>query len=159
MRPLFTQRGINEMAATVEAARRALLDDAGLRKPGEALTPYLRRIALPLPAESRANYLARINGYLALLEQSAAATKTARALPALRDGSAANMAEWKRTVGALQYLPARLQKTERAWNMTHYLVSNLDSAPSVPSTHFDREMEQTVQIVIAANEGLRDVKP
>ena len=68
--PVFTQRGINEMAAAVEAARRGLLDDAGLRKPGEAVTPYLRRIARPLLTESRANYLARINGYLALLEQS-----------------------------------------------------------------------------------------
>jgi hypothetical protein len=159
LRPAFTQRSINEMAAAVEATRLALIDDAALRKPGEAITPYVRRIALPLPAETKAKYFARINGYLALLEQSAQATKAGRALPAIRDNSAANTAEWKRTVGALQYLPARLQKTERAWGSTQRMFDIASSAPSARLSRFDLELEQTVQIVIAASDGLRDVKP
>lgn len=138
-RPAFTQRDINEMGASVETARLALFDDVGLRRPGEAVTPYLRRIALPLPAETKAKYVARINGYLALLERSAQATKLVRVLPALHDKSMANTAEWKRTVGALQYLPARLQKTEQAWDSTQRMFAIASSAPSPRLERFDLE--------------------
>ena len=43
----FTQRRINEVAAALERARRALLEDTRLRRPGERLPDYLHRIAAP----------------------------------------------------------------------------------------------------------------
>ncbi len=156
----LSQRGINEMAASVEQARRTLLDDAHLRRPGEDLSAYLRRVALPLPAETKPQYFTRVGAYVTALEQSAGGTRTGRRMPALRDADAFNQEQWTRAVRALQILPARVLKTQAAWRRVQ--ASYDPAAPDGlqgAQMQFAAQMEQTVQVVIASDDALHNAKP
>ena len=153
------QRDINEMAAGVEQARLSLLDDTRLRRPGEDLGAYLRRIASPLPGEPKNRYFARINGYLSVLAQSADATKRGRRMPPLRDTSAYNQAQWEHAVRALQILPARLSKTQGVWRALQINSHAARNTPAPLLFGFDTQLQQTVQVVIAADDALHNARP
>lgn len=156
------QRDINEMAAGVEQARLTLLEDAHLRRPGEDLGAYLRRIASPLPGEANRLYIARINGYLSVLAQSADATKRGRRMPPLRDTSAYNQAQWEHAVRALQILPARVSKTQVAWRRVLNAPSSIGLSglpPIIEEMPLRAQLEQTAQVVIAADDALHNARP
>lgn len=159
----LTQRDINVMAAGVENARSALIDNAGLRHPGEDLNIYLRRIALPLQGETPTHYKTRIGRYLNLLARSVEATQPGQRLPALRDTDAPNRALWQRTVHALQLFPARVAHTKAAWEQAQRMVSQRAKphAKTVPvaSNSFASELAQTVSLLIAIDDNLRDARP
>ncbi len=158
-----TQRSINEMAAGVEQARRTLLDDTHLRRPGEDLSAYLRRIALPLAAETKQQYVGRVGAYVAALAQSVDATRAGRRMPVLRDTDAFNQEQWTRAVRALQILPARVFKTQAAWKRVQagYDVhgSSASNVPLITQTQLAVQLEQTVQVVIASDDALHNAKP
>lgn len=158
----ITQRDINVMAASVEDARAALIDNTGLRHPGEDLNVYLRRIAHPLPGETPQVYKTRIQRYLDLLARSANAAQWGQRLPALRDSSPTNRALWERTTRALQLFPARVAHTRTAWQRA--LTQNHSAPANGVSekerlTFFDAELAQTVSLLIAIDDGLRDAIP
>ena len=168
----ITQRDINVMAASVEDARAALIDNAGLRQPGEDLNRYLRRIALPLPGETPAVYQTRIRRYLDLLTRSVDATRPHKRLPVLRDTDPANRAVWEHTMRDLQQFPARVAHTRAAWQRAQHAAkvsSSIGSAKaesakssanqSVLAARFDSELAQTVSLLIAIDDGLRDARP
>lgn len=159
----MSQRGINEMAASVEQARRILLDDAHLRRPGEDLSAYLRRVALPLAAETKQQYFARMGAYVAALGESADATRAGRRMPILRDTGAFNQEQWTRAVRAMQILPARVLKTQAAWRRVQagYDVhgSSASNAPLITQMQLSAQIEQTVQVIIASDDALHNVKP
>ena len=159
---LLTQRDINVMAANIEDARTALIDNAGLRHPGEDLHLYLRRIARPLQGETSNAYTTRIQRYLDLLARSAQTTQPGQHLPALRDNSPANRALWERTTRALQLFPARVVHTQTAWQraliLNHSTPVNGTIGKAKPIS-FDAELAQTVGLLIAIDDGLRDAKP
>jgi len=159
----ITQRAINEVAAPVEMARRALLEEAGLRRPGEGLSVYVRRIALPLSGESNATYKKRIARYLTLLADSAKVALMLSAVPALHDTSAANKAQWDHLVHVLPILQGRVHKTEVAWQQAlknaQRLTATAKEEVSAKNAHFDTELEETMQVVLAASNTLRDARP
>ncbi len=154
----LTQRDINVMAAGVEDARSALIDNAGLRHPGEDLNIYLRRIALPLQGETPTHYKTRIERYLNLLARSVEATQPGQRLPALRDTDAPNRALWQRTVHALQLFPARVAHTKAAWEHTQY-AAKTKAKSGAQASSFDVELAQTVSLLIAIDDNLRDARP
>ena len=156
-RSVTTQRAINELAAPVELARRVMLEEAGLRQPNEGLSVYVRRIALPLSSESIAAYKRRITHYLYLLTRSAQAVLPVHTVLALRDTSAANRAQWNHLLQVLPILPARIHKTEAAWQRAQKGTQPLEVR--VKHTHFDTELEETMQVILAASNGLRDARP
>ncbi len=166
----ITQRDINVMAASIEDARSALIDNAGLRQPGEDLNRYLRRIALPLPGETPTNYKTRVKRYLELLTGSVEATRFHRRLPLLRDTGSANRALWEHMMRDLQQFPARVAHTQAAWQRVQHVSKASPSAvstknakvsanQSVIAAHFDSELAQTVSLLIAIDDGLRDARP
>ena len=166
----ITQRDINVIAASLEDARSALIDNAGLRQPGENLNRYLRRIALPLSGETPTNYQTRIGRYLDLLTSSVDATRSHTRLPVLRHTDPANRALWEHTIRDLQQFPARVAHTRTAWQRVQHAFkasSSLKNAKnihagsnqSVIAAHFDSELAQTVSLLIAIDDGLRDARP
>lgn len=156
-RSVTTQRAINEVAAPVELARRVLLEEAGLRQPNEGLSDYVRRVALPLSGESSTAYKRRIAHYLTLLARSAQAALPVHTVPALRDTSAANRAQWEHLLQVLPILPARVHKTEAAWQQAQKGAQPLEVR--VKHAHFDTELEETMQVILAASNSLRDARP
>lgn len=159
----ITQRDINIMAASVEDARSALIDNAGLRQTGEDLNVYLRRIALPLQGETPTNYKTRIRRYLDLLSRSVEAARSRNHLPILRDAGPANRALWERTIRALQQFPGRVAHTQAAWQQVEHAskvsTNRVSTNKNVNAAHFDAELAQTVSLLIAIDDGLRDARP
>lgn len=152
-----TQRRINEVAAAVEQVRRTMLDETGLRKPGESLSEYIRRIALPLSSETARLYRQRIDHYLALIDAATQALNTEwfAHRPALRDTSEANQTLWKRLIRTQGFLSARVVKTRRAW---HPQSTNQKFDQKI-DPKFDQELDATFQLVITASDTLRDLRP
>ena len=145
----LSQRQINEYAAPLENARRMLIETPHLRGPNELLPAYLSRLLAVQAGETSAQRTARINGYLAALVQAANATKPLRRIPALCDANADNKRIWKETTQALAILPARVAKLQVAWRREQQ---------GVPS-HLSAEFQQTLYVLIAAQNGLRDARP
>jgi hypothetical protein len=148
----ITQHRINELAAALETARLNLIENTGLRRPGESLAAYLDRVVMPLPGESRPAYQARCAGYLTALAHAAAATASARRMPRLRDSSPANHQRWERATDALSYLPTHLDRLRAAWR--HPPERN-----SPPPRALVGELRACLNFVIAALADLRDAYP
>ncbi len=165
---LVTQRRINDWAASLEQVRFMLVEDTGLRRPNETLHVYLYRLAQPLPAETPAQYAARIDKYLAAFTQASAATIAARRMPILRDNRADNQRLWQRVVRSITLLPARIRKMQTVWSRTRkFLLSGssgtkqnrISSYNGVNSAAIGSELEQTLDVVIEARSALRDARP
>lgn len=149
----FTQRRINELAAALEQARRALNEETRLRQPGEKLPDYLRRLAAPLPAETPARYRARLERYLAALTQAATVTTMLQNVPSLHLDTPENRQTWDRAVRALKPLPLRLARVRAAWQRA-------ESHPEKAATaELGSELTQTYQHVQTALDALRDARP
>ena len=101
-----------------------------------------------------------------LLIRSVDVTQARRRLPLLRDSSAANHALWERTTHALQLLPARVKHTQMAWQEAQYdfrrsykTTTETNIRRNAQAAHFDGELAQTVSLLIAIDDALRDAKP
>ncbi len=148
-----TQRQINEWAAALQRARFTLIEDTGLRQPGETLDAYLRRVAQPLPGEKSPAYRTRIEGYIGALAQATHATAPARHIPQLRDGSQVNRQTWQRATRMLSLLPARLLRLRGAQQASQH-PGGPESARSL-----EAELIQSMDVVLAAFSALRDARP
>jgi hypothetical protein len=151
--PSLTQRKINEMAATLERARLALIEDTGLRQAQEPLPIYLNRLVLPQSGEARVAYNARIEGYLKALGRTIAATAPARHAIDPRHADAANRQCWQRATQALNLLPLRMDKLQRAWREAK------ERDRTTGTVELGPELTQTLGLVIAAYSALRDARP
>lgn len=152
-----TQRQINEQAAALERARRAVAEDSGMRRPGEPLNGYLARLSVPSAHEAPAAYRKRIEGYLALFHRAAEATASARSVPTkLKDSSAGNRRTWETTSRALGFLPKRTETLSLAWRP---LQSASAGAGPEDRKRFASELSETMHLVITGLDGLRDARP
>lgn len=148
----LTQRRINAMAAALEQARHALIEEAGLRLPGEGLPTYLARIAAPLPGERAAAYKTRLDSYLAALDRAVEATAAARRMPRLRDESLENRRLWERAARIASYMPARNARLRLAWKR----VAN---GAEPPSRRLPQELRASLNLVLSLLDALRDARP
>lgn len=141
----FTQHRINEMAAALETVRRAVLEQPGLRHPGESLSAYLTRLTAPLPGETEIRHHARVEGYLEHLSRAADATASAHTVPSLRDNEAANQDLWRRSSRDLSDLPRRVTRLKQDWQA---------HPQAVPG-----ELTTTFWLIQDALNALRDARP
>ena len=144
----LSPRRINEYAAALSGAERALLERPNLRRSGEALPDYCRRLVMSLPGEDAPRRKARINGYFAALERAAQQTADLRKPPALCDSSPENLQCWKAAAAAVAALPRHLQN----------LRKDLKREKNAPAALF-AELTQTLYTVHAARESLRNARP
>ena len=144
----LSQRRINEYAASLLTAERALLEAPRLRQPDEPLPAYLRRLTLPLPNESEPQRRTRINGYFAALAKAITETAGLRKVPTLCDADAANLKTWKTASAAIAALPRCLQSLRADFKREK-------TAPDALPT----ELTQTIFALHAAREALRDARP
>jgi hypothetical protein len=148
-----TQHRINEMAAALERARVALIEETGLRQDGETLPGYLHRIAAPLPGEKPASYRIRIEGCLNALAQATDATAPIRRVPALQEAGEANRVLWQKIARSVGYLPRRMVKLHAAWKET------LSKPNAADYSALGTELTQTLTLMIVALNDLRDTRP
>jgi len=148
-----TQHRINEMAAALDRARVALLEEPGLRQEGETLPGYLHRIAAPLPGEKPASYRIRIEGYLDALAQATDSTAPIRRVPALQEAGEANRLLWQKIARSVGYLPRRMVKLHAAWKET------LSKPSAAGYSTLGAELTQTLTLMIVALNDLRDTRP
>ena len=144
----LSQRRINESAASLLTAERAVLEAPRLRQPNEPLPDYCRRLVLTLPQETEAQRRTRINGYFAELEKATAQTATLRTVPPLCDSTPENRKRWRTISVSLSDLPRCLRRL-------HADLTREKSAPAALPT----ELTQTLYALHAAKEALRDARP
>jgi hypothetical protein len=148
-----TQHRINEMAAVLDRARVALLEDTGLRQDGETLPGYLHRIAAPLPGEKPPAYRTRLEGCLNALAQATDATAPIRRIPTLQEAGEANRLLWQKIARSVGYLPRRMVKLHAAWKET------LSKPNAASCSALGTEMTLTLTLMIVALNDLRDARP
>lgn len=149
---LFTQRDINALAAPLAVAHYRLLSGQPPRLARESVGLYLHRLAQKQAGETPNAYQARIAGYLQTFQQAARITAPGRTIPApLRDDSPANRQRWQAIARALSPLPRRVEKTRRAG-----LLAQNDARFRAA---LGDEMTQTLGLILAAEENLRDALP
>jgi hypothetical protein len=156
--PATTQRQINGMAAALERARMALIEDTGLRQPQEPLSAYLDRIAAPQPGEAVTAYNVRLQGYLKAIEQAATATAPGRRVPPLRHADPANRQIWQRAAEALTRLPLSLQQARDAWKSV-VSEETRNSARTAPLHRLGAELNRSLAQILTAFGALRDARP
>lgn len=148
-----SQNRINEWAASLLRAHRALIDEPGLRRNGERLDLYLQRIAAPLDGETDEKWRARMRTFAAALTQAAGTGRLCLAAPALRDASPENAAAWRRAVRASAALPGSCARA----------LAAIQSAGDTPSVARRRlvglELTRTMYVVKDAFEALREARP
>ena len=148
----MTQRRINEAAAILDRTRRAIIEDTGLRRAGEPLNIYLGRIVSALSGERPDQSHRRLESYVAALEQGATQTAPFRTHAALRDSSAANVANWHHAGTALNALPGRILNLRRVWQTTR-------GNGGVSSPEMLTALTQALRTVLTALDALRDARP
>jgi len=148
----FTQRRINETAATLERARRGLLETPHLRQTGEGWPDYIRRVTVPLPGETPAVYRKRLEGYVDTLEEATRATAAARQMPILKETGDANRKFWTRVNQDLIALPGRILRLRE-------LIPQAAGGDHKVRETLGTEMTQTLQLLIDAQNALRDALP
>ncbi|HLJ55516.1 MAG TPA: hypothetical protein VKT77_10800 [Chthonomonadaceae bacterium] len=145
-----TQTRINEYAGVLLRARRAIVEDTGLRRPDERIEAYVARISRPMPAESAGETARRLEAYVAAIERLHAPGALCTTMPALRDMSAANSARWRAAVHASAELDAEGRRLSA-------LRRNAEgTARDVPMA---KELTRALLLVKTAFEALRDVRP
>jgi hypothetical protein len=152
-RPIAQQR-INEMAAALLRAHRALIEEPGLRHEGERLEAYLERAAAPLPGESGVRYRVREGAYVAALERVAAAENLCTAIPSLHDNSLPNVTLWQHAVKASSLLPTRAAHVRVAWTDCRRA-----GAEHADTHRLGIEMAQTILWIKTAYDALREARP
>ena len=152
----ISQTRINEYAAALLKVHRALIEDGDLRRPGEKLDDFMRRIVTGQPAESKDHYIQRLGSYFEALRSLRDRSKLCMAIPALHDTSPANVDRWKRAVGASTELPDRWERVRVAWTHadsggTHELVRGPNGMAA--------ELTKAVFTIKTAFEALREARP
>ncbi len=151
---IWTQRGINEITASLEDAYLRLSVDNHLRHLNEPLRAYCERLAARMPAESPGKYRARLNGYLAVILHVVAVTRVVRAMPALKAQDAANVNAWTAAVAA----------TRKVAGQVGFLRKMVGAALGDPASHqatvaLGAELADTILSMQDARQALRDVRP
>ncbi len=149
----ITQRGINNYAAALQRARYAVIENTGLRNPGEALVPYLMRISSPLPGESRSKFLARVSKYISAIINASKETEDLKSAPDLIDTDQVNRKAWNHAVRYSLLFPREVVKLKSDWNH----VKKKNSIES--SRRFQNEFINCIQTDLAEFDILRDVLP
>ena len=111
----LTQRGINELAASLLRTHRLIVEEPGLRLPQEALPAYFQRLLSAQPGEKTAARKARIEVYLNSMHQSTESSSDARKTPSLHNVSPANRELWTQITQYLSDLPGDLRKAIATW--------------------------------------------
>ena len=154
-RPI-SQTRINEYAAALLKVHRALIEDGDLRRRGEKLDDFMRRIVIALPAESKDHYVGRIDSYFAALRNLSDRRKLCTATPALHDNSPGNVEQWKRAVRASAELPDR-------WE--HVRTASLHPESGGPfdlvkgRSGMAAELTKTLLTIKTSFEALREARP
>jgi hypothetical protein len=152
--PRISQTRINEYAAALLRAHRVLIEDPGLRRPGEQLSPYMHRIAAPLPNESQADYLLRTEGYVASVERLLDRRALCITAPPLNDNTAQNTAIWRKATAAAAALPGRVERLRAAWTLLKRAADRQKA-----SDRLAVEFDYTLIAIKTAFEALRDARP
>lgn len=160
----LTQRQINALAAALQRAHRALVEETGLRHQEEPFEAYFTRIAAPLSGETPAPYKKRIEGYLSALERASQASAAFRSVPHLQDTSPENQRCWRDVAHPLRFLPGRLVKTQAAWRREQAAKKTPPTprhpGPDPPgSSDLGSELAQTLRLINSASEALRNARP
>jgi hypothetical protein len=145
---------INEWAAGLLRAHRALIEDPGLRLPGEPLEVFTERIAAPLPGETEARYRERVDSYVASVQRAADVHRLCVALPVLHDTDASNVALWRKAVEASGHLHFRAAKVRETWLAFRHRRPN-----RTETRRLGMEIAQTLLVLKTAYEALRDARP
>lgn len=148
----ITQRRINEMAATLQRAQKALIEETRLRKNNEYLDKYFARIALQLPGEKLDRYDSRIEGYLHSLSDAEKTTRELHAQPTLHDKSDGNRKLWEVVSVSLSSLPVKMEKLKLSWKQTKSVASGKGSS-------LGAELTQTLRFIKTAYDALRNARP
>jgi hypothetical protein len=140
----WTQRRINQTAARIEQALIDVLETPRLRRPGESVREYCLRLTAKQPEEVAAAHSKRLQSYADSLARGVPAETSNGKLPALDETSVANTARWQRLMRTFAYLPKRLTKLRAT------IRANQPTAS---------EFEQTLALLLAARNDLRDARP
>jgi hypothetical protein len=152
--PPASQRQINDIAATLERCRIALLETPRIRKARESLPDYINRFAAPQPQETGDQYRLRIGTCIKALEATAASLQSVKSVPPLAHNDASNRALWNRAVRDINWLPKRMTHVGVAWRTV--------CAPGVTSSAYQQlasEILQTLRLILDAASNLRDALP
>jgi hypothetical protein len=147
----LTQRRINALAACLYQTNQTLVETPGLRRPEEPLAAYFGRLLTAQSGEKPAARRARIDGYLALLEQAVERTAEIRKIPTLHTASTPNRALWQQISLNLNDVAAYLAKARADW-------AREGTRPGVPS-ETAKTMAQTIWHIQNAYAALRDALP
>jgi len=150
----ISQTSINECAANLLKAHRALIEDPSLRRTDEPLAAYVRRVSSPLPGESNDLYLIRIEGYVKALERAATAHELVVITPVLRDNSPANSESWRRIVSANLRFRSGAATVRALW-----FSGRTAKDPAEERKRLSLAITKTLLDLKAAFEGLRTVHP
>jgi hypothetical protein len=140
----------------------ALVEDTGLRRPGEAISTYVDRIACHQPGET--TYEARVVGYLDVLDQAAHATAAGRSVPPLQHADAANRQIWQRVAQALSQLPVSVREARAGWRdvMREERRNWQSPDPKIAGAPYRRlgaALNRSLAQILAAYSALRDARP
>ncbi len=147
----LTQRGLNELAASLLRTHLLVIEQPGLRLPQEALPAYFQRLLAAQPGEKPAARTARIESYLSSMLQSTESTSDARKTPSLHNVSPANRELWMQITQYLSDLPGDLRKAMGSWKREAHAQAGLKETPEAFAKFFWH-----VQNAYAA---LRDARP
>jgi len=153
----ISQTRINEYAAALLKVHHALIEDTGLRRPGEQLGGYVQRIVQPLPGESVDRCQKRLDTYMSTLAGVTESRNLDTVIPALRDNSRANVEKWKIATRTSAELPAQLSRDIAARKQERFPAST--RFPQGYQSSFGHELTKTVLLIKAAFEALRDARP
>jgi hypothetical protein len=158
----LSQRRINELAASLQRARLALIENTGLRRPQEPLLAYFLRIVEIGSGEADQAYQARIKGYMETLTVAEKDTASLRTLPTLRHNAPANQRQWQQAIGALHLLPARIQKIRALWQALQQkerAQQQEQANRQSPYRRLGMEFTQAMELILVAYNALRDAEP
>ena len=150
----ISQQRTNELAAVLLRARRALIEEPGLRRDGERLETYMERIAARLPGEPDSRRLARGERYVTALERAASPGNICIAAPVLQDNSPANTRLWQKAAHASALLPQSAARVRAAWT-----ACRQQRAGSAETQRLGRELTQAVYVIKSAYDALREARP
>ncbi len=143
------QRRINEAAASLERARRAILETPRLRRGKEDLSAYFGKIFSP--GAGRPVLMKDWKPFAAALERAAHETVGYRKLPPLLDTSSQNRKWWEGAVSALGRLPQKIQEIKAA--------GQKKPDASGGNEALAKAFASTLLVLIEARDGLRNARP
>ena len=140
------QRKVNETVASLERARRLILETSKLRTENEDLIHYFRRVLTPTNSHPALISADTQRGWRASLERAVKETAIYRMVPSLLNVTAENQRWWAQCANALKNLPLAVQLLNQP------RVERDPEAKAKAYTH-------AILVLVEARDALRNARP